>query len=69
MLSMETIPIQILSGKDIADPENMITWIRGDSKDNWLYVIRAYLDGDYEEPSPEDLPHVNEPSEACCAIS
>ena len=72
LISAETVPVRLYSGNQHGDHEQTYTWNHGDRSETWLYVVRIYIDGDFEEPPKEVLPPVPELDDDdcdCCAVS
>ena len=44
-MSVETVPIRLHSGHQHGNPEVTYTWNRGNRPENWLYVIRVFING------------------------
>ncbi len=73
MISVETVPVRLYTGHQYGNPEQTYTWNHGDRNETWLYILRAYLDRPYTEPTPEQLPPVPEITTSdecddCCTI-
>ena len=72
VLSVETPTVRMYTGHQHGDTERTYTYNPGNRAERHMYVIRVYLDGDYEEPPAEALPQppeiVNSSSGDCCHI-
>ncbi len=65
--------MRLYTGHQYGDHEQTYTWNHGDRNETWLYIIRVFLDRQFEEPPPEALPPVPEIMDSnecddCCNI-
>lgn len=59
------------SGHQHGNAEQAYTYNPGNRAERHMYVIRVYLNGDYQEPPAEALPPpptIQESSSECCAL-
>lgn len=65
VINAETAALRLKSG----GPENTFTYNAGESSYYFLFIVRLYLNGIFEEPPAEMLPPLPEPQkQVCCHI-
>ncbi|KAH7985606.1 hypothetical protein HPB52_025526 [Rhipicephalus sanguineus] len=70
MLSCETVAMRLFTGGEAhAGIESSFTYNNGNRSEYWIFVLRVYLDGSYQEPPQEVMPPPPEVRDVgCCAI-
>ncbi|KAK8781545.1 hypothetical protein V5799_017113 [Amblyomma americanum] len=70
VLSCETAAMRLFSGGEAyAGTETSFTYNNGEHNEFWIFVLRIYMDGAYQEPPEEMLPPVPEVHDTgCCVI-
>ena len=67
VLAAETVPIRMRRRN--LNPEKTFTYNDGEEEYLFAYAIRLYLDRQFQEPPPEELPAVPTPQDGgCCVI-
>ncbi|KAH7976724.1 hypothetical protein HPB52_018657 [Rhipicephalus sanguineus] len=70
VLSCETVAMRLFTGGEAhAGIESSFTYNNGNRSEYWIFVLRVYLDGSYQEPPQEVMPPPPEVRDVgCCAI-
>ena len=70
VLSAETVAIKMYTGHQHSNPEVTYTYNPGKQNEYYVYALRFFLDGVYQDPPLEALPAPPQPvqQDDCCTL-